>query len=277
MKEKNPIDEIIKEIGDISGWTVLDIGSGPCTMVASLVKRIGDGRVFAVDLYMGLIDSLKKTLSKKQLLRAVALKADLRRLDFLKDDFFDLITAYDTLSVIDEYTPGGTPYVLNEAQRILKPNSWFVAVEHWPLDTISPVDNAQETELRWWKIHVQIAKALREATGIEYTPNTLQRTLDGAGFVTSHWKKVQGEATEPGIRFGPKIITKAKQIKNKHLRERIFREMQCIEKDALRYEMRELPRFAVYARNPRRKRAKELNEPSLRELYRTIGRHDLLF
>jgi len=277
MNEKNMIDQIIDEIGDISGWTVLDLGSGPCTMVTSLVRRIGSGRVFAVDLFMGLLDSLKKTLSKEQLLRTVALKADLRRLDFLKEDFFDLITAYDTLSVIDEYTPGGTPYVLGEAQRILKPNGWFVAVEHWPLEAVKPVDKAQETELRWWKIHIQIAKALGEATGTEYTPNTLQRRLFVAGFVTSHWEKVQGEATEPGIMFGSKIITRAKQIRNKCLRGKIFREMQCIEKDALRYQMRELPRFVVYARKTRRKRVKELEEPSLTELYTSIRRHDLLF
>ncbi len=277
MKDKDMMDGIIDEIGRISDWTVLDIGSGPCTMVACLARRIGDGRVFAVDLYMGLLNTLKKTLSKKQLLRTVAIKADLRRLDFLKDDFFDLITAYDTLSVIDEYTPGGTPYVLNEAQRILKPNGWFVAVEHWPLDRIKPVGNAQETELRWWRIHIQIAQALGEATGVEYTPDTLRKTLSAAGFVVSHWKRLQGEATEPGIRFGPKIITRAKQIRKKRLREGIFKEMQSIEKDALLYGMKGLPRFAAYARNVGKKRARKLKEPSLRELYRTIRRHDLLF
>jgi len=268
---------IIEEIGSISDWTVLDIGSGPCTMVACLARRIGDGRVFAVDLYTDLLNTLKKTLSRKQLLRTVAIKADLRRLDFLKNDFFDLITAYDTLSVIDEYTPGGTPYVLNEAQRILKPNGWFVAVEHWPLDKIKPVDNAQETELRWWKIHIQIAQALGEATGVEYTPDTLRRTLSVAGFVVSHWRRAQGEAIEPGIKFGPKIIAKAKQIKNKRLRERMFEEMQGIEKDALMHGMKALPHFAIYARNPRKKLAKKLKEPPLRELYRTIRRHNLLF
>ncbi len=268
---------ITEEIGSISGWTVLDIGSGPCTMVACLARRIGNGRVFAVDLYTGLLNTLKETLSKKQLLRTVAIKADLRRLDFLKDDLFDLVTAYDTLSVIDEYTPGGTPYVLSEVQRMLKPNCWFVVVEHWPLDRIKPVDNAQETELRWWRVHIQIAQALGEATGVEYTPDTLRRTLRAAGFVTSHWKRVQGEATEPGIKFGPKIITKAKQIRNKQLKERIFKEMQSIEKDALIYGMKGLPRFAAYARNAGKKQAKKLKEPSLRELYRTVRRHDLLF
>ena len=105
----NMLSSIIDEIDDISGWTALDMGSGPCTMVVCLANKIGDGRVFAVDLYTGLMDTLKKVLSEDLLLRTIVVKADLRRLDFLKDNFVDLVTAYNTLSVIEEYTPGGTP------------------------------------------------------------------------------------------------------------------------------------------------------------------------
>ncbi|MGD8505724.1 MAG: class I SAM-dependent methyltransferase [Candidatus Bathyarchaeota archaeon] len=103
------LNRVIDEIGDISGWTVLDMGSGPCAMVACLANRIGDGRVFAIDLFVGLMGALKKVLSEDLLLRTVVVKADLRRLDFLEDNFVDLVTAYDTLSVIEQYTPGGTP------------------------------------------------------------------------------------------------------------------------------------------------------------------------
>jgi ubiquinone/menaquinone biosynthesis C-methylase UbiE len=277
MKEKDALNRIIDEIGDISGWTALDMGSGPCRMVVCLVNRIGDGRVFAVDLHMGLMNTLKKALSEDLLLRTVILKADLRRLDFLKDNFVDLVTAYDTLSVIEEYTPGGTPYVLNEARRILKPNGWFVAVEHWPLESIKPVDKAQEAEVRWWKVHIEIAKALGETVGVEYTPDTLQRTLRESGFDISHWRQMESNETEPSIRFGPKIIKKAKKIREKHLKERIFREMRNIEKDALKYGMKELPHFVVYAKNPKDKCFKRLNKLPLKELYKTVYRCDLLF
>jgi ubiquinone/menaquinone biosynthesis C-methylase UbiE len=190
MKEEDVLSGVIDEIGDISGWAVLDMGSGPCTMVVCLAKRIGDGRVFAVDLYMGLMDALKKALSEDLVSRTAVLKADLRRLDFLRDSFVDLVTAYDTLSVIEKYTPGGTPYVLNEARRILKPEGWFVAVEHWPLESVKPVDKAQEADVRWWKIHKEIAQALGETIGVEYTPDTLQRTLRNAGFAISHWRRM---------------------------------------------------------------------------------------
>ncbi len=271
------LNDIIDEIGDITGWTALDMGSGPCSMVACLAKRIGDGRVFAVDLHMGLMDTLKKALSENLLLRTIVVKADLRRLDFLKDNFVDLVTAYDTLSDVEGHTPGGTRYVLNEARRILKPDGWFVAVEHWPLESIKPVDKAQEAEVRWWEIHIEIFKALEETIGVEYTPDTLQRTLKKAGFVIGHWRQAEKEETEPGIQFGPLITEKAKKIRDKHLRERIFREMQSIEKDALKYGMRELPHFVVYAKNPKKKRLKKLRKLSLKELHRTVYRKDLLF
>jgi ubiquinone/menaquinone biosynthesis C-methylase UbiE len=277
MKEMDALKRIIDEVGDISGWTALDIGSGPCTMVACLANKIRDGRVFAVDLYMGLMDTLRKALSEDLLLKTIVLKADLRRLDFLKENFVDLVTAYDTLSVIEEYTPGGTPYALNEARRILKPNGWFVAVEHWPLESIKPIDKAQEAEVRWWRVHMKIAKALGEAVGIEYAPDTLRWTLEKAGFVVTQWRRMESCQTEPGITFGPKIIEKAKRISDRRLRETILREMRNVEKDALEHGMRELPHYAVYARNPKQRRLKKLKELPLDELYRTVHRRDLLF
>jgi len=277
MKEKDALNRVIDEIGDISGWTALDIGSGPCTMVACLVNRIGDGRVFAVDLYMGLMDTLKKALSEDLLLRTVILKADLRSLDFLRGGFVDLVTAYDTLSVVEEYTPGGTPYVLKEARRTLKPNGWFVAVEHWPLESIKPVDKAQDAEVRWWKVHMDIAKALGETTGVEYTPETLRTTLEKAGFLVSHWRQVEIVEPERGTKFSPRIIKKAKRIQDKRLREKTLGEMQSIQKQALKYGMRELPHFVLYARNPKDEIVQEGSKLPLKELYATVYRRDLLF
>lgn len=277
MKENKALIKIIDEVGDISGWTALDMGSGPCTAVACLASRIGNGRIFAVDLHMGLMDTLRKVLSEELLLRTIVLKADLRRLDFLADEFVDLVTAYDTLSVVEQYTPRGTPYVLNEARRILKPHGWFVAIEHWPLAMVEPADKAQETEVRWWKVHIKIADALGETTGTEYTPYMLQKTLRKAGFAISDWKPLENEGTEPGIRFGSKIVEKAKQIRDRHLRKEILREMRSIEKKALTYGMKELPRFAVYARNPKNNPVKELRKLPLRVLYETVCHRELLF
>lgn len=277
MKENKALLKILDDVGDISGWTAFDMGSGPCTMVACLAKRIGNGRVFAVDLHMGLMDTLRKALSDEQLLRTIVLKCDLRKLDFLEDGFVDLVTAYDTLSVVDQYTPGGTPYVLNEARRILKPEGWFIAVERLPLASIEPMDEAQDAEVRWWQVHVKIAEALGETTGVEYTPITLQGALKKAGFTVNRWKQLENEGTEPGIRFGSKITEKARQIPDKHLKVEILREMRSIEKEALRHGMRELPRFVMYARNPENEPIKKLKKLPLDHLYDTVRHRELLF
>jgi ubiquinone/menaquinone biosynthesis C-methylase UbiE len=277
MKENKALLEVLDEVGDISGWTVFDLGSGPCTVVACLAKRIGDGRVFAVDLYAGLMDTLRKALSEEQLLRTIALKTDLRRLDFLADGFVDLVTAYDTLSVVEQYTPGGTPYVLNEARRILKPKGWFVVVEHFPLASVKPVDEAQDVEVRWWRVHVKIAEALGETTGVEHTPDSLQRVLRKAGFTVIRWKRLENEGIEPGMRFGSKMVAKAKLIADKDFGEDVLREMRSIEREALKYGMRELPRFAVYARNPESKPMGKLKRIPLNQLYDTVRHRELLF
>jgi len=105
----------------------------------------------------------------------------------------------------------------------------------------------------------------------------LRRTLKRAGFAISHWRQVESDETEPGITFGSRILKKAKKIRDRHLRERIFREMQSIEKDALKYGMKELPHFVIYAKNPKDKRFKRLNKIPLKDLYRTVHHCDLLF
>jgi hypothetical protein len=201
----------------------------------------------------------------------------LRRLDFLADGFVDLVTAYDTLSVVEQYTPGGTPYVLNEARRILKPKGWFIVVEHFPLASVKPVDEAQDAEVRWWRVHVKIAKALGETTGVEHTPDSLQRLLRKTGFTAIRWKRLANEGIEPCIRFGSKMIAKAEMIPDEELRESVLREMQSIEKEALKYGMRELPRFVVYARNPESKPMGKLKRIPLNQLYDTVRHRELLF
>ena len=123
---------------------------------------------------------------------------------------------------------------------------------------------------------MEIAKALGETIGVEYAPDTLQRTLKKAGFIISRWRQAESHETEHGIQFGPKIIKKVEKIRKKRLRNRIFREMQSIEKDALKYGMKELPHFVVYAKNPKEKRFKKLRKLPLKELYRTVYHKDLL-
>lgn len=94
-------DEVFEDLGDISRLAALDIGSGGGSMVSYLVRKTGLERVFAIDLFTGTLGLLKEKLSSEELLKVTFIKADLRRLDFLQDCFFDLVTAYDTLSVVE--------------------------------------------------------------------------------------------------------------------------------------------------------------------------------
>jgi len=161
-------------------------------MVVCLANKIGDGRVFAVDLFAGIMNNLKKALTWDRFVRTVVIKADLRRFDFFKDNFVDLITAYDTLSVIDQYTPDGTPYVLNEARRVLKPGGWFVVVDHEPVESIEPLDKAEEVEVRWWKVHMDVEKALGKSSG------------------TEEMKEVEEDGAEYGMREFPRYVIYAR-------------------------------------------------------------------
>ncbi len=275
MREEDILGDVLAELGDISGWTALDIGSGPCSMAVCLAKRIGDGRVFAVDLYAGVVNRLRKALTWDLLLRTNVIKADLRRLDFLKDSFVDLITAYDTLSVVEQYTPGGTPYVLNESRRILKPGGWFLAVEHKPIESIVPLDKAEEVEVRWWKTHIDIQKALGETVGVEYAPQDLIKTLEKAGFIVDHWRETERGEAGLGMTFRSKMIEKVEKISEKKHRDRLLREMKDIEEEGLKYGMREFPRYVIYAKNPATK-PQTLGQPPLEDLYRTVHHRDLL-
>ena len=276
MKEEEMLYSVLAELGDIRGWNALDMGSGPCSMAVCLANKIGDGRVFAVDLFTGIMNNLKKALTWDCFLRIVVIKADLRRLDFLKDDLVDLITAYDTLSVIDQYTPGGTPHVLNEASRVLKPGGWFVALDHEPVESIEPLDKAEEVEVRWWKIHMDVETALGGPSGTEYTATELMETLREAGFEIRHWRRTEkGEAGE-GMRFGTKIRERANRITDKNLRKRILDEMKEVEEDGATYGMREFPRYVIYAKNSLTP-PNTLEPLSLRALFQTVRRRDLLF
>ncbi len=52
--------------------------------------------------------------------------------------------------------------------------------------------------------------------------------------------------------------------------------MQSIEKEALKYGMKELPHFVVYAKNPKEKSLIKLRKLPLKELYRTVYHKDCL-
>ena len=279
LGEYEMLDEAFEDLGDISGSETLDIGTGGGSMVSYLVRRKGLERVFAIDLFTGTLGLLKKQLSSEDLLKVILIKADLRRLDFLRDDFFDLVTAYDTLCVIEKYTPGGTDNVLNEVHRILKPEGCFIAIERFPLNLVKPVDEAQKVEARFVNLHFKLSKALHDPSSVEYTPQSLVKTIGNSGFEVSHWKELKTRyiEAEPGeTEFLPHTVKRIQKVSDEKLREGLLEEIMQIEKALKEYGMRSIPNFVVYAKKSLDGEQGEVEVPSLRKLYETVSCRDLL-
>ena len=269
-------DEVFEDLGDVSGLVTLDIGSGGGSMVSYLVRKNGPERVFAIDLFTGTLGLLKKKLSSEEMLKVIFIKADLRRLDFLKDCFFDIVIAYDTLSVVEKFTPSGTEYVLNEVYRILKPKGYFVVIEHSPIDLIRPMDEAHKVEIGFWSMHIKIDKALDEPAGVEYTPQSLVKTIKNFSFEVSHWKELRTTYLEQYPGFGSVTIQRVKKVSDEDLREELLQEIEQIDRDGKKHGMRSIPHYVVYAAKPSPAERRKTELPTLKELYDTTHHRDLL-
>ncbi len=59
------------------------------------------------------------------------------KLDFIKENYFDIVNLYFTVHTIESVTPGETLQVLKEMHRVLKPGGMLVITENYP--TFKPV------------------------------------------------------------------------------------------------------------------------------------------
>lgn len=275
-EEYEMLDEALADLGDIEGSTTLDIGTGGGCLVSYLIKRKALGRIFAVDLFTGSLGLLREKLSPEEMVKVILIKADLRRLDFLKDCFFDLVTAYNTLSVVEMYTPGGTESVLSEVYRVLKPKGSFVIIEHFPVNMIKPIDEAQKIGVRFWKMHMELNKARSDSSAVEYTPQSLVDTISKFGFEACYREALATTYVEEYSDILPYITEKAKEIHDEKTRERLLRDARRLDKDGKRYGERSIPHFVIYARKSMSSRPSEARIPALAELYDTIHCRDLL-
>jgi len=63
--------------------------------------------------------------------RIVFIKANLSKLDFIKENYFDIVNLYFTVHTIESVTPGETLQVLKEMHRVLKPGGMLVITENY--------------------------------------------------------------------------------------------------------------------------------------------------
>jgi phosphatidylethanolamine/phosphatidyl-N-methylethanolamine N-methyltransferase len=101
---------------------VLDLGIGTG---ASLKYYPQHGRIIGVDLSEGMLRLCRKRIAERQLEHAVVFQADAMRLPFA-DSTFDHVFISHVISVVSD-----PARLLREAQRVSKPGSRIVIVNHF--------------------------------------------------------------------------------------------------------------------------------------------------
>lgn len=243
------MESTFKDIGNISGLTVFD--AGPEGFASRfLAERIGDGRIIGVNIWLGAYKVVRENVGEL-MDKVVLIKDDMRHMDYLKDNFFDLVMSYATIESIESLTPGGTLSILCQFYRILKQNGRFLAIEHPPLQEVKPLDEAQGYQLKLIEIHDQIYRPVNWSA---LEPSQLSNTLRKIGFEEIYWKTVsQGEYLSP--REVKREINGLKNlaeevIQNQEKKEEVLRQIQEITKQVKRTGLRTPPYYALYARKP---------------------------
>ena len=227
------LEKAFEDVGDISGLTIFD--AGPEGVVSRyLAERIGDGRIIGVNLWLEAYRMVRKRVGDELMEKVVFIKDDMQNMDYLKENFFDMVISYDTLISIESMTPGGTLPILRQFYRILKHDGLFLAIEHPALQEIKPVNKAQELELEFRKILNQIR---REEFGKgTYMPRKLSDMLRRIGFTEIYWKTVsRGQFATPSEVTG--MIEGVKNLANERIigektKETILKQIEDLAKQA---------------------------------------------
>ena len=102
----------------------------------------------------------------------------------------------------------------------MKSEGSFVVIEHYPVDLVKPVDDAQKVGVRFWKMHIELNKATRDSSSIEYTPQYLVETMKNFGFEVSHWKELATTYLEEYSESLSHIIKNVHKIPDEKLRKK---------------------------------------------------------
>ena len=249
--EEETLDNAFKEIGDISGLTVFDVGTEGIAG-KYLAERIGDGRVVGANFWPGAYERTRKKVGDKLMEKIVFIYDDLRRIDYLKDGFFDLIVSYETLESIEGMNPGATLPILHQLYRILKRGKWFLAVEHPSLLEVMPINKAQELNLKYLKIMYHL---WGDEWGIgTYRPSQLSEIMRSIGFQEINWKMVSEaqRITDEGV---TEMFEGIRGLANKRIsegkaKESVLKEIDAISQEGKKSGFCEPPHYAMYAKKP---------------------------
>ncbi len=240
------LDKVYNDI-DLSGLKILDGGTGVGYSAKYLAQHVGNGLIVTVDVDPNSFEMLINIVEENILDRIVFIKANLSKLDFIKENYFDIVNLYFTVHTIESVTPGETLQVLREMYRVLKPGGMLVITENYP--TFKPIDRAQELLIEFSKVEDKIMKALGvTARDIEYEPNQLANILMHVGFKDLTYVKISNGEIDPTLMdWVSYLVRRAQEIPDSKIKEEILKDIRSKLREAKDCGIRDNPSYVIYA------------------------------
>ena len=185
--------EKIFESTILLGKNILDIGTGEGKAALYLAESVGqNGTVVTVDIDIAWTEKMH-LLAKETGLEdtIVPYCADARNLSFC-DDCFDVVAAIGAFLDIEDFNPGSSKTVLEEAYRVLKPGGKLIVSQFHP--NIRPQDESQEVFYDYLRLQAEVLRVIEEdAQFVYYSPEWFADQMREIGFVDIEWKTFPGE------------------------------------------------------------------------------------
>jgi FkbM family methyltransferase len=150
--EHFPVDAILDAAGVCGMLNVADIGAGTGYFALPMARRVGDGRVFAVDPSTEMLDTIRGKLAAEDAPKNVELVAGEDSATGLADASCDLIFVCAVWHEIDDHSSA-----LREFSRIAAPNAKLAIVE-WSPEAAPPPGPPQEHRIP----RAQVEKVIEE-------------------------------------------------------------------------------------------------------------------
>ena len=150
---------------DLTGKTVLDIGSGSGGITVDLVRSHGAGHVTGIDVESAVCEAARRRVEKAGLAdRIDILLVEPGPLPFA-DESFDIVFSKDSIIHIPD-----KEWLAGEAWRVLKPGGWFVASD-WLIGHEGPPSPEMTHYIRCEDLDFAMA-----------SPGRYRKALEAAGF-----------------------------------------------------------------------------------------------
>ncbi|RLE75098.1 MAG: hypothetical protein DRZ80_03420 [Thermoprotei archaeon] len=245
--EHETLDKVFAGI-KLEGLKVLDAGTGIGYAAKYLAQRIGEGVLVTIDIDASSLEMLKRLAGKELTEKLVFIKADLRNLDFIKDNYFDLACLYYTIHTINSTTPCGVRQVLKEIRRVLRPSGLLIAVENYA--TFEPIDDAQQLLLELARVENEINTLIsRREIDVEYDPKELCTLLVEVGYRNPAYRKIDNGSIDPTLlTWALYLKDRARGIPDQDAREKVLAKLRTLIKKAEKTGIRSSPTYAVYAK-----------------------------